>query len=198
MSDVIAVTGNLTTAPERRDVGGGAAMVTFGLASTERRLENGVWVDAHTNYYSVSVFRALAEHAFASLERGQRVIVVGKVKVRRWQSGDRSGTSVDLEATSLGPDLMFGTASFVKDARGATRTAPQPAADDWSPGAPADAGAPAVGAGEAGAESAGWRGAGSQSDEARADEPLADEAAGTPVMARAGAWAAPGDDPTPF
>jgi hypothetical protein len=72
------------------------------LASTERRLDGGVWTDVHTNYYNVAVFRKLAEHAYQSLERGQRVIVVGKLKVRPWESNGRSGTSMDLEASSLG------------------------------------------------------------------------------------------------
>ena len=73
MSDLIAITGNLTSPPTRHDVAGGIAMVTFGLASTERRFENGTWHDVHTNFYNVSVFRKLAEHAYASLEKGQRV-----------------------------------------------------------------------------------------------------------------------------
>ena len=117
MSDIISITGNLTSAPERLEVAGGVTMVRFGLASTERRLDGGVWTDVHTNYYNVAVFRKLAEHAYQSLERGQRVIVVGKLKVRPWESNGRSGTSMDLEATSLGPDLMFGRVVHEDDAR---------------------------------------------------------------------------------
>ena len=101
MSDLIAITGNLTSPPTRHDVAGGVAMVTFGLASTERRFENGTWHDVHTNFYNVSVFRKLAEHAYASLEKGQRVILSGKLKVRHWEANGRTGTSVDLEATML-------------------------------------------------------------------------------------------------
>jgi hypothetical protein len=44
-------------------------MVRFGLASTERRLDGGVWTDVHTNYYNVAVFRKLAEHAYQSRAR---------------------------------------------------------------------------------------------------------------------------------
>lgn len=117
MSDIISITGNLTSAPERLELAGGVTMVRFGLASTERRLDGGVWTDVHTNYYNVAVFRKLAEHAYQSLERGQRVIVVGKLKVRPWESNGRSGTSMDLEASSLGPDLMFGVASFTRTTR---------------------------------------------------------------------------------
>lgn len=136
MTDTICITGNLTSAPERLEVSGGVPMVRFGLASTERRLEDGVWKDVHTNYYNVAVFRKLAENAYRSLERGQRVIVVGKLKVRPWESNGRSGTSMDLEASSLGPDLMFGIAAFTKTSR--------PAGAGSEPGAADSASAPPV------------------------------------------------------
>lgn len=138
MSDVITVVGNLTSPPERRELPGGGIVAKFGLASTERKLENGTWVDKHTSYYNVSVFRKLGEHALASLQRGQRVIVTGKLRIRDWENSERRGTSADLDATALGPDLMFGVATFVKDAAGgATYEAPQsPAAstpaDAWA------------------------------------------------------------------
>lgn len=116
-------------------------MVTFGLATTERRFDNGEWRDGHTNFFSVSAFRALGEHAFASFEKGQRVVVVGRLRVRRWEAGGRTGTSIDLEASSLGPDLMFGVASFRKagaGARGDTASALAPPIADgggWAPAA---------------------------------------------------------------
>ena len=131
--DATAITGNLTSPPTRHDVAGGVAMVTFGLASTERRFENGTWHDVHTNFYNVSVFRKLAEHAYASLEKGQRVILAGKLKVRHWEANGRTGTSVDLEATSIGPDLMFGVATFVKDGRAAESSGNGPDARATAP-----------------------------------------------------------------
>lgn len=165
MSDLITVTGNLTSTPERRELAGGVVMATFGVASTERRLENGVWNDVHTNFFDVAVYRRLAEHALASLERGQRVIVVGKLKIRRWETNGRSGTTVDLEASCLGPDLKFGTASFLRDspASVAPETPPSASAersiDAWAaPGAPYGTPEPRAGiaatAGESGSRDA--------------------------------------------
>lgn len=133
MTDWIAVTGNLTSPPERKTVTGGATLVTFGLASTERRLDNGAWVDGNTNFYNVSVFRRLGEHAFASLEKGQRVIVQGKLTLRRWEANGRKGTSIDLEASSIGPDLLFGVATFVKDAGTGSAASQTPPEDEWAP-----------------------------------------------------------------
>lgn len=133
MSDVITVIGNLTSPPERRDLSGGGIVARFGLASTERRFENGAWIDVHTSFYNVSVFRRLGEHALASLQRGQRVIVTGRLRMRQWEASGRSGTSADLEATGIGPDLLFGVATFVKDApAGSTHETSRAPAEAWA------------------------------------------------------------------
>ena len=189
MTDTISITGNLTSAPERLQVAGGVTMVRFGLASTERRFDSGVWTDVHTNYYNVAVFRKLAEHAYQSLERGQRVIVVGKLKVRPWESNGRSGTSMDLEATSLGPDLMFGVATFTKTTRPAGNADAPSTGSEPTWAAPGAADAPTA----------------QQSEADEANGPAHGEqrapAAGTSggELVGAGGWGAPSDaEQTPF
>lgn len=195
MSDIISITGNLTSAPERLEVAGGVTMVRFGLASTERRLDGGVWTDVHTNYYNVAVFRKLAEHAYQSLERGQRVIVVGKLKVRPWESNGRSGTSMDLEASSLGPDLMFGVASFTRTTRavGHAETSSLEAEPSWA--------APGAADGILGAEASPAQHSESADASARAQvggtAPRADAPSGE--LVGAAAWGASADgEQTPF
>jgi single-strand DNA-binding protein len=39
-------------------------------------------------------------------------VVSGRLKVRDWDNGERSGTSVEIEADSLGHDLVWGTTQF--------------------------------------------------------------------------------------
>jgi single-strand DNA-binding protein len=72
----------------------------------------GYSINGDPNWFSVSAYRSLAVNAFASLQRGQRVIVTGRLKVRRWENGERSGIAVEIDADALGPDLLWGTASF--------------------------------------------------------------------------------------
>lgn len=130
MGDTITITGNVATDPERKHTSGGVAITTFRVARTLRRYERGTgaWTDAGTNFYTVSVFRALADHAFESLRKGDRVILTGKLRVRDWDNGNRRGTAVDIDAEAIGHDLRWGTTTFVKDARAtSTRTAA-----DWS------------------------------------------------------------------
>ena len=117
MSETITVTGNVATDPERRAVGEGVSVTSFRLAATHRRFDRGTnsWVDAYTNYYSVSAFRSLGEHALSSLRRGERVIVSGRFRLREWDNGTRKGVSAEIDAESIGHDLLFGSTTFHRD-----------------------------------------------------------------------------------
>ncbi|MFJ6652508.1 single-stranded DNA-binding protein [Microbacterium sp. NPDC091313] len=146
MTEIITVTGNVATEPERRTLPGGASVTSFRVASTHRRFDraSGAWVDQYTNWYSVSAFRALGEHAHSSLHRGDRVIVVGRMHLREWDNGTRAGTSADIDADAIGPDLLFGTTVYTP----ANRPAAPPAADTTE--------AVAVAAEPAGRDADGW------------------------------------------
>ena len=147
MSDRITVTGNIATEPEQRRTGSGVPVTTFRLASSQRYrdAQSGEWVDGTTNWYRVSVFRTLGENAFASLRKGQRVIVDGRLRIKDWEANGKRGTEVEIDADALGPDLKWGTAEFRRRASEAAAPAegstPSSAQDSWSvPGAPAGAG----------------------------------------------------------
>lgn len=115
MSDTITVRGYVATEVRSNTADSGLAIAGFRMCSTERRYdrEAGSWVDGQTNWYSVSLFRQLATNAAFSIHKGDRVIVTGRLKVRQWALDDgRSGTSVDIDAESVGHDLMWGTANY--------------------------------------------------------------------------------------
>ena len=92
--------------------------------------QSGLWVDGATNWYTVSTYRSLADHAFHSLRKGDRVILTGRLKVRHWENGERRGTSVEIDAEAIGHDLLWGNSTFQKDARASTPTTPEP--ETWS------------------------------------------------------------------
>jgi len=150
MTDNISLTGVVATPPKSMQTNSGLSIVSFRLASSQRRYDRvkGVWVDADTNWYTVTAFRQLAENACASLAKGDRVIVSGRLRVRAWENGERSGTTVEVDADSLGPDLLFGTTSFTRVARGSEPSGQaEPVADgSGSAGrmAPSDAARPGV------------------------------------------------------
>jgi len=116
MSDTITITGFVGTDPRHIQTAEGISVTTFRLASTQRKYDRSQakWVDGDTNWYSVSAFRQLAVNAAGSLQKGDRVFVSGRLKVRDWAAGDRAGTSVDIEADSVGHDLLWGTTSYTR------------------------------------------------------------------------------------
>ena len=116
MSDQIAVCGLVATSPRLVITKDGLPVTSFRLASTQRRFnrESGTWIDADTNWFTVSAFRQLANNAENSLQKGDRVLVYGRLKIRDWDNGERTGTAVEIEAESLGHDLMFGTSQFTR------------------------------------------------------------------------------------
>ncbi|MEN2740775.1 single-stranded DNA-binding protein [Microbacterium sp. X-17] len=127
MGDTITVTGNIASDPERRVTASGIVIASFRLASRQRRFDRSAnaWVDGDTNWYSVSAFRALGEHAYASLRRGDRVVVVGRLRLREWETATKKGWSAEIDADSLGHDLLWGTTTFQRDE---SARAPRPAA----------------------------------------------------------------------
>lgn len=120
MSETIAVAGVVGSTPERRTTAKGAELATFRLASHLRRFdrETGRWVDASTNWYTVTAWRRLGQNVLASIEKGDRVIVTGSLKVSTFEKQDGStGMSVDLVADHIGHDLTAGTTKLVRNPR---------------------------------------------------------------------------------
>ena len=116
MSDTITITGLIATTPRHVVTAEGLPITSFRLASSQRRFDKAAdkWVDASTNWYTVSAFRQLAINAVPSLSKGERVVVAGRLRVRDWQNDDRTGTTVEIEAESIGHDLFWGTAAFTR------------------------------------------------------------------------------------
>lgn len=50
------------------------------------------------------------------MQKGQRIVVTGRLRVRDWTNGDKTGTNVELDADALGHDLSWGTAAFTRSA----------------------------------------------------------------------------------
>lgn len=112
MSDTLTVTGLIATTPRHIVTAEGLPITSFRLASSQRRYDKATekWLDASTNWYTVTAFRALAVNSMESLNKGDRIVVVGRLKIRDWQNDDRTGTNVEIEAETLGHDLFWCTA----------------------------------------------------------------------------------------
>lgn len=116
MSEAFTVLGLVATTPRHLVTQDGLPITSFRLASSKRWFDRNKnsWVDGETNWFTVTSFRQLAINATTSISKGDRVLVTGRLKVRDWDNGERSGTSVEVEADSLGHDLSWGTSEFTR------------------------------------------------------------------------------------
>lgn len=128
MTDTITLTGLVATEPKHLTTGEGLPITSFRLASSLRHFDRktNTWVDAGTNWYTVSAFRRLALGAAASISKGDRVIVTGRLRLRDWKSADKAGMSIEVDADALGHDLNWGTASYMRTMSGSDGAAPVP------------------------------------------------------------------------
>lgn len=91
---------------------GDTDVATFRLGSTPRYLNRRTneWVDAPTQWYTVSAWRGMARNVAESLVKGDPVTVVGRLNVSTWTAQDGTErTTLEVEATSVGHDLRHGT-----------------------------------------------------------------------------------------
>jgi single-strand DNA-binding protein len=116
MSELISVAGLVATTPRHLVTQDGLPITSFRLASSQRRFDRSQnkWIDGETNWFTVTGFRQLAINSSTSVSKGDRILVAGKLRVRDWDNGERAGTSVEIEAESIGHDLSWGSAVFTR------------------------------------------------------------------------------------
>ena len=135
MSETITVTGIVATDPRVVRTAESLEITSFRLGSSQRRFNktSGSWEYAESNWYTVTAFRRLARNAAASLRRGDRVVVSGRLRVADWKNETKSGTNVEIDADSLGHDLNWGTSTFVRSPKPEVGDSAHPRAESGSP-----------------------------------------------------------------
>jgi single-strand DNA-binding protein len=126
MSSPVTIVGNLTRDPDLRFTASGRGVTSFGVAVNRR------WMNKTTNdweeqvsFFNVTAWAELGENVAASLTKGNRVIVTGRLEQRSYttKEGDERST-VEIVADSIGPDLRWATCTVERTER---TTAPQQA-----------------------------------------------------------------------
>jgi single-strand DNA-binding protein len=116
MSDTFSVTGLVATTPRHLVTQDGLPITSFRLAASTKKFDKQAnrWTEGETNWFTVTAFRQLAINSATSISKGDRVVVMGRLRVRDWDNGERAGTSVEIEAETLGHDMVWGSSTFVR------------------------------------------------------------------------------------
>jgi single-strand DNA-binding protein len=116
MSELVTVAGLVATTPRHLVTQDGLPITSFRLAASHRKFDRALnkWIDGETNWFTITAFRQLAINTAGSVSKGERILVTGKLRVRDWDNGERAGTSVEIEADSIGHDLCWGNSAFTR------------------------------------------------------------------------------------
>ncbi len=116
----VAVRGNVATPPVLKVITEtGTSLCSFRLAVTAKRYvqSESRLVDVDTSFYTVTCWRTLADNVIASINKGDGLVVLGRLKIREFTHDGVTRTSADIVAEAVGHDLLWGTTSLTKVSR---------------------------------------------------------------------------------
>jgi len=119
-NNTITIVGNVTREPELRFTANGRSQLTLGLAVNHRypdRNRPGEWIE-DTSFFNVVCWTDLAENVAASVQKGSRIIVNGRLSQRSWETDNNEKRSVvEVIAEEVGPSLRWATAQISRTER---------------------------------------------------------------------------------
>lgn len=115
----VTIVGNVTRDPELRFTNTGRAMCGLGVA-VNRRWQNRQtqeW-EEDTSFFNVICWAEFAENVAATVTKGMRVIVTGRLEQRSYETeaGEKRSV-VEIVADEVGPSLRWATAEVTKNTR---------------------------------------------------------------------------------
>lgn len=116
----ITAVGNLVFEPDFGVTANGISRCKMRIACNERKKVDGDWVDGETSYFDIIVWRGLADAAGDNFKKGQSILVVGKVKISKYE--DKNG--VERQTVEILADEI---AAVVKGKKAVTA----PTDDPW-------------------------------------------------------------------
>lgn len=118
----ITVVGKIGQAPELRFTNNGMAVCNFSVA-TNRKVKD----EKETTWHDCIAFDKLAEHIAGSTNKGNEVIVVGRLEKRKYEKKDGTkaekvqivvencGLSLRWECASVGAEAVSGAIGAIQD-----------------------------------------------------------------------------------
>jgi single-strand DNA-binding protein len=105
VSSTVTIIGNLTAKPEKKNIKSGSSLLNFSVAVNRRwRDKQDNW-EEQTSFFDVTAWGELADNIEASLDKGTRVIVTGRLEQQTWEKDGKNQSKVILVAEDIGPSL---------------------------------------------------------------------------------------------
>lgn len=118
MTAQVTLVGTTGRDPELRYTPSGAPVANFSMAVNRRwKNRNDEWEES-TSWFNVTCWRDLAQNVAETVQKGTRVIVVGRLEQRSWEteSGEKRSV-VEVVADEVGPSLRWATADIERTER---------------------------------------------------------------------------------
>lgn len=127
----VTLIGNVTRDPELRFTPSGQGVASFGIAVNRK------WQNRQTNeweeqvsFFDVVAWGTLGENVAESCQKGERVIITGRLDQRSWETeGGDKRSKVEIVADEIGPSLRWATATVAKNERRETAGGQAPKRD---------------------------------------------------------------------
>jgi single-strand DNA-binding protein len=113
----VTLVGNLTRDPELRYTASGLGVASLGIAVNHRRQVNGEWQE-EVSFFNITAFGDLGENVAASLNKGNRILVTGRLRQNNYETreGEKRST-VEVVADEIGPSLRWAQAQVERISR---------------------------------------------------------------------------------
>lgn len=130
------LTGNVAKEPELRYTAGGVALCNLTVVQSDRyQNKDKEWVDGEPNWFDVTCWRQLGENVAASIQKGMRVCVTGKMVQRKWQDKTTGENRYgwNLVADDVAPSLKWATTTVEQIERDRPTWERQPTDEEYVP-----------------------------------------------------------------
>jgi len=127
----VTIVGTVISDQRRRTVADGSELISFRVASNERRFDRTTqqWVDGDTLYANVTCWRRLVIGVGAALGKGDPVIVTGRLYTRTYEVEGQRRWSTEIDANTVGIDLSRCIARILREPKSAHSAVPVEASE---------------------------------------------------------------------
>jgi len=113
----VQIVGNVTRDPELRYTPSGASVTNFSIAYNRRYERNGQQVE-EVSFFDVTCWGTLADNVAASISKGLRVIVEGRLDQRSWETPQGEKRSkIEITADEVSPSLKWASVEVARNPR---------------------------------------------------------------------------------